>query len=302
MGFTKKVCNGSQKKKFSNIKRYFAYFSTALKLFNSRRKYERIIAWQQFFGIILCWLLKIFHSKSNVKITILTFIYKEKKGFFGKLYKRFVKKALTSKQLEYVIVLSSSEIDYYSNIFDIKKDLFRFIPIGIDKKPKYEIDDEGYFLSAGRSNRDYQFLINAFKEIPKSKLVIICDNLNCKQVPSNVIILNNCFGNEYEKYISKCHCMIISLCNEPVSSGQLVANNAMVYNKPIIATINSGITDYVIDKENGLIIEKNVNDLQNAIAYLSDSNNYNKIANSKIRFSEYDYGKKLNCLLRNVKE
>lgn len=59
----------------------------------------------------------------------------------------------------------------YSNLFGIDKERFSVMKLGIeDMKKDYpcEKTDKQYFLSAGRSNRDYSFLCDAWDTMNKS--------------------------------------------------------------------------------------------------------------------------------------
>ncbi len=285
----KKVSNGTHKNLFCNIKRYYKYFSFSFKRFLQRKRYNKIVAWQQFYGIIMCFFLNFFHSKVQIDILIMSFIFKEKKGIKGKIYKWFISKALRCKQLKKIIVLSSYEIDSYSNYFGIPKDKFEFIQMGLDRQIDYPIVKGDYYLSAGRSNRDYDFLVKTFKKINK-KLFIISDTYKNDSLTDNIKILSSCFGDEYEKMVANCFAMIISLCDTPISSGQLVANLAMVYKKPIIATNNPGIIDYVINGKNGFIIQKDELELLKVIDLLENDELYSKISDSQMKFSSFDCG------------
>lgn len=292
------VCNGTQKSKFKELKRYLTYYKVGKKLFKNNDKYSKVVAWQQFFGIFMCYFLSKKKKKSNCEIIILNFIFKEKKGFIGKKYKNFVFTALKCKNIKKIVVLSSSEIEYYSKVFNLPKDMFVFIPIGVDRNPKFESTTGDYFLSAGRSNRDYDFLVESFKKMD-GKLVIISDKYKNNNLPSNVTILDSCFGDDYEKMVANCYAMIVSLTDEPISSGQLVVNNAFMYKKPVIVTNNPGIIDYVDDKTEGYIIEKNFDELKEAIDNLKKKDNYKKMSDSIDMYSEYGYGEKVRKLFED---
>ncbi len=291
----KSISNRKQKG-ISNIERILKYIFFPFKVFLRKKKYSKIVAWQQFYGLFLCFYLRFFHCKKGPKIVILTFIYKQKRGIKGRIYKRFVKYSLGCKFLKKLVVLSNYEIDFYSNLFSISKDKFSFCHIGDDSNKIFDIQKGDYFLSAGRSNRDYDFLVNYFSKHPEIKLVIISDKYRKEGLSSNISILSNCFNEDYERMLASCYAVIISLCEEPISSGQLVALRALKYEKPIIATNNPGIIDYVLDNQNGYVIEKKEDALDRAIINLKNEDIYERISNSKIKFSNIEYGKQVNKL------
>lgn len=288
----KKICNGRRKNRLSNFKRIIAYFNSGRYLFSHVKDYCNIVTWQQMFGIICCFLISFFKPKCKANIYILNFIYKEKKGLIGKWYYSFVKRALCSTQLKKIFVLSSYEIGYYSKLFKVPSDKFVFSHIGLDKKPLFEIRNDGYYLSAGRSNRDYDFLVSFFYG-RKEKLIIISDTYKNNKLSDNIIILDNCFNDDYERMVANSFSVIIALDDNPISSGQLVASLAFLYQKPVLASNNPGIIDYVIDGTNGFIFEKSKESLEKCIEALNNPKVYLALINSIEPFSEYNYGCKV---------
>jgi len=286
----KKVCNLSQRNVFNSLKRYICYISIGFKSFCERRSVGKFVAWQQFFGLFYCYFLHIFHSKTETDIYILTFIYKKKSGLIGKMYHSFIVKALSVQQLKRVFVLSNYEVEYYSSLFKLDKSLFCAEKIGLDTKRLFEPEKGSFYLSAGRSNRDYVFLVEAFRSFPKRSLVIVCDTLKVDNLPDNITVLTNCFNEDYELLLSKSFAVILSLSDEPISCGQLVLNNAFNYGKPVIVTNNPGITDYIIDRHNGIVIGKNIEDLNDALNWLESSDNYQDISGKSKPYSELEYG------------
>lgn len=285
-----KVSNKTQKSFFNNMARYIKYFFFAFRIFCGRKKYDKIIAWQQFYGIFLCFFLRFFGCKKGPNVTILTFIFKEKNGLKGKLYKKFVNYALGYNNINKIVVLSSYEVEKYKATFANSNKKFVFCKIGNDNKPKFDIVKGDYYLSPGRSNRDYDFLVNAFKKIDK-KLVIISDTYKNRKIPKNITILDSCFKDDYEKQIANCRAVIISLDDIPISSGQLVCLKAYQYQKPIIVTNNLGIIDYVTANVDGFIINKNYDELFEAIRKIEDDDIYDKMAKHSKLYTLYDYGK-----------
>lgn len=55
--------------------------------------------------------------------------------------------------------------------------------------------------------------------------------------------------------MSKCHCVLIPLKDLTMSSGQLVALQAMSLGKPVICTNSDGIKDYVINEVTGFLVD-----------------------------------------------
>ena len=286
------ISNSKHKYFFQRFIRYYKYFSFSFKKFLCRKKYSSIISWQQFYGLFLAFFLVIFNRKNGPQITILNFIYKKKKGIIGKVYYHFVKCALKYKNINKICVLSSNEIPYYESIFCFLNRKFVFCKIGIDDKSEYEIEAKkgDYFVSAGRSNRDYNFLIDVFSKT-KEKLYILSDTYKRNDLPKNILIFDNCFNEDYERMVANSLAAVISLDDVPISSGQLFALNAFKYKKPVIATRHPGINDYISDGIDGFLVNKNIDEFIIALKKLRDPNIYNSLCTNAKKYTSIDYGK-----------
>jgi glycosyltransferase involved in cell wall biosynthesis len=265
-------------------------FVCSFKIFIKRRQISNIIFWQQFFGLIFVFYCRLFNVKKNFNVIVVTFIYKEKKGLIGKIYYKFIKYIVTSKYIDRIICFSTAECEYYSKIFNVDKEKFKFIHIGIeDSSAEYQniekSDSEKFLLAVGKSNRDYKFLIDSLNG-SEYKVKILCNTLNEKH-QDNIEIYNNIFGKEYLKLLKQCYAVIIPLKDENISSGQLVMLQAMMLEKPIIITKSNTISDYVKDDFNAIIIEKNQRELINAINRINEQEFYKEITkNGRKKFEE----------------
>lgn len=251
-------------------------------------KSAKIIAWQQFYGLLYCFYNKLLRINQSVNVTILTFIYKERKGFVGKLYKWFISYCLSCKNLKNVIVFSENEIDYYSKCFPKYSDKFKFYPLGIASIPKdrYKIDCElyaqKYIFTSGASNRDYEFMISALNGT-KYNVKIACQGLNLPH-EKNIEILNNVHGTKMLSYLYNCKIVVIPLKDLNISSGQLMILQAMQLGKPIIVTNNKSVYSYIKDYYNGFIISNDKNELLKKVNILfNDKNIYDKMSQNEIQ-------------------
>ena len=203
----------------------------------------------------------------------MTFIYKPKASWLGQVYFKFVRYALQSKFLKTVFVYSEGEVEYYSGLFDVPASLFRSVRLGVeDERGQLAafVRDGGYFVSAGRSNRDYAFLYSTWKG---RKLRIICDTLD-QESTDEILCLKDCHNEEYLKQIAGCRAVIIPLLDENISSGQLVLLHAMMLGKPVIITKNNALNEYVIPNGTGFVIEKTKESLMGALEELDNEEKY----------------------------
>ena len=283
--------------------RYAKYFLTPMKIAKNRNNYDKVLAWQQFYGLILAFYFRLMHVKESPEIIVLTFIYKPKKSLIGKIYDKFMRYIVTSGYIKYFVVFSESEKRRYADYFDIPEAQFIFETLGYEDKTKDvpRLESEDFYLAAGRSNRDYKFLTEAWSK-RKEKLEIICDTLNLKSATENIKILTNCHDDDYFRELAKCRAVIVPLEDTDISSGQLVIIQAMMYGKPVIVTENNTVTDYINSGRTGLVIKKTKNDLSDAICALSDEKYYEEISAAErsqyeSKFSVYAMGTAIGKLL-----
>lgn len=270
---------------------------------------KKIVAWQQFFGFFFLLYCQLFHVKRNVNVLVLTFIYKERKGLAGRIYKSFIKNILENPRLKKVVVYSENEVRFYSGIFPSVKDKFIFLPLGIskivlkDENNKFAKSSD-YIFTAGASNRDYDFLFSVFKD-SKYSVKIACDNLSDRGI-SNIEVLHNVHGNGMFEYLHKCKMVVIPLKNLDISSGQLMLLQAMQMGKPIIVSNNKGIYDYITDGKDGFIVE---NDKRKWLAKVEDlfdnpelysAVSCHQMNSFNTKFTDYSLGKNVGYEFRKL--
>ncbi len=253
----RKKSNKDRKGKFNNLKRYFKYFFFSFNVFTHRKKYNKIVAWQQFYGLLFAFFCRLFHVKKRNDLTIMTFIYKPKKGFIGKIYFKFMRYIVTSKYIDRFIVFSSSEVTQYNNDFNINDNRFKYIPLGEDiiKKVKTnEINESNFVFSSGFSNRDFNFLIDVAHRLPNIKFMIYADYCYKKD---NVVVTDELVGDKLDELLEKCRIVAVPL-KENRQSGQLTVIHAMEAGVPVIVTNADAMKDYIRDNDNGFICENSV--------------------------------------------
>lgn len=250
-----KITNMLQNGIMENMLRILFYFLFPLTIVIQRSNYDKIIGWQQFYGLNFAFWCRIFHLKKVNDLTVMTFIYKKKHGFIGELYHKYMRYVLTSKYIDRLICFAKEECKYYSDLFGIDEHKFIYIPLGIrDIKVNNDTVDEGFLFATGRSNRNYDFVIETLSGT-KYNLIIANDVYKRTDLPQNITLLQSCYGKDMIKMMSKCHCVLIPLTDLTVSSGQLVALQAMSLGKPVICTNSDGIKDYVKNGETGILVD-----------------------------------------------
>lgn len=167
------------------------------------------------------------------------------------------------------------------------EDKFCFVPLGIGKIEGLAVSKGKYVFSTGRSNRNYDFLIEALAGT-NFEIRIACNGYQYKGLSdtSKVTILHNCFGRDMLRELSGAFCVVIPLGNVHISSGQLVILQALQLGKPVIVTENDTVKDYINDGENGYIIKNERDALISRLERIEDDIIYNTLSkNAKIAFN-----------------
>lgn len=284
--------------------RYFVYFAFSFLMFLKRNRYEQVVAWQQFYGLLIAFFCRVFHVKRAPKIYIMTFIYKPKHS----LYHKFMQYIVSSRYITKMIVLSDEERNYYATLFGQPVEKFFSTRIGVtDQAFNFppSADRKKYYLSVGRSNRDYNFLRNVWKK-SYGELIIICDSYK-EEPKEGITVLTHCYGEEYLQYVSNCYAQIIPMEDENISSGSLSFLQAMMLSRPTIVTENKTVHDYIESGRTGFIIKKTSQDLENVLLWLEDKDNYSRMCTAARReyekkYSETALGKHIGKLLKLEKD
>lgn len=286
------ICNKYRFGKLSNMLRYIKYFLFSFRIFVNRKRFDNIVAWQQFYGLLFALYCNFFGVKKVNKLTVMTFIYKPKKGFLGKVYYKMMKNMVNSKYIDQIICYSKHECGLYINLFSADQSKFKFVHLGknliipSDTLSKSHISKK-YVLSVGISNRDYNFLIDALKDTDYDVLIFADKNYNHKY--SNITISNEYIGEKIYDYLLQSLCLVVPLDNPEISAGQLTILQAMQVGIPTVVTASKGIDDFISDGENGFIIPKDKEALLSTLRMLrEDDNKYKQIqASARNRYFQY---------------
>lgn len=243
----------------SSFKKKFNFFLFPLKVLAKRKELGTIISYQQFYGLIYAFYCDILHLKKRNHLIVTTFIYHPKQGLKGRLYRWFVRRAVCSPILDKIVCFSSSEPAYYAKLLDAPADKFVYVPLAVEDLGRYsEIippPQQRFILAVGKSNRDYDFLVDALKDAPY-QVRILSDTYQRKDTGKNIRVYSDVFGQDYFNMLADCYCVVVPLQDVHISAGQLVFLQSMMFGKPVITTQSDTVTDYITDGQNGFIIAK----------------------------------------------
>lgn len=242
---------------------------------------------------------KLFKVKDYPEIYIMTFIYKNNKS---RVFSKFVKYAVDPRYIKKLIVMSDSEKQFYSKELKLDGSLFYCTRVGVKDETnsiKQNITEK-YYLAVGRSNRDYKFLRDAWKN-EYGKLIIVNDSYK-EPEKDGIICLKKCYGRDYLQMVANCYAEVIPLNDKNISSGALSFLQAMMFSKPVIVTSNMTVKDYIKSGYNGVIIENTSEELEGAINQLENPILYQKIASNarkeyEEKYSELILGKDIGSMI-----
>ncbi len=301
------VSNWGRNSLWKKIKRMLVYFFAPLRIFFKRKKYCQIVGWQQFYALIYCFYCRLFHVKKVNKVYVLNFTYKKKKGVVGKIYYRFMRYILKSKYIDIIFVLSYNYIDECASVFNVDKNKFKTLPFGVpDLYEQYKEKqlNEEFVLSIGRSNRDYDWLINQWRSIDYP-LYIISDTYKPSiEVPSNVRIIDNISGENQYPYMVSCRALVLPIDVGSICSGDTVLLTAMSFNKNVIVTKDSTLSEmYIENKKDGFVVDKSNNELKSVIDdIVKNKIDLGSIAREKFvnNYSRFTMGKNIGKAISEV--
>ena len=259
------IANWKRTGKGSELKRYAKYFGVGFLYFLKRGNYHAIVGWQQFYALIFCFFCSLFHVKKRNFVVALNFTYKPKGGLLEKPYRWFMGKCVCPDYLDYLHVPSEEYADSFGRDFGFPRERIIVAPFGVDDR--YEafsamaaplgFEKDGYALAIGRSNRDYDFLIRAWRGVDYP-LVIISDTYRGNAEDENIRILTDVAGEASYPWIANCGLMIIPIDDETICSGDTVLLTAMSVGRKVLITAPSALAQmYITDGDNALLTEKN---------------------------------------------
>ena len=158
----------------------------------------------------------------------------------------------------YVCVCSSrSEGRYYESVFGWPSSKWAFVPFHTDPDLlNYEsADHDGFFLSAGRTFRDYRTLLQAFRmmDVPL-RIVSSPSNIELRDKLAHVTIDYDLPSSDLMKLMACAFAVVVPLEPRQISVGQSVVLQAMALGKPVIATRVNGTEDYIEHMKTGILV------------------------------------------------
>ena len=259
--------------KIGDLKRYIDYFQGGLQLYIHRRDYAHIVCWQQFYALTYGYYCNLFGNKTQCEVIACNFAFKEKRGKTKTVYKKFIQKSLRGNNVSYLHIPSKNYAKRICADFNYNKDNIIISTFGIsDVWNKYSIlaapdgyKKNSYMLAIGRSNRDYDFLIDVWEKV-HYPLVIISDTYKGTTNNPYIKIRRDIGGEDQYAWINNCKANIICLKDGNIASGDTVLLTSMSLAKIVVVSSPSTLAEmYIENKKNGLIINKHIEEFRDTI-------------------------------------
>lgn len=257
------------------------YIWVSFRLFMKSWSYDRIICWQQAYGIslgLLLHALEFLGLRAKADIDVLTFILTpaKRRGVWLKI----LKFSLSAKAVKKVIVYNLAEYELYKQLFPGVSHKFACTLYSAADVPRSFVESAevgDFYLAVGRSNRDHEFLRDYFAERPDRICHVLTDQ-KLQSRSSNFVVVDGVFGEAYFNYLSRCKAVIIPFLDPTASSGQLVYLQAIQLGKPVLVSVSRCLEGYLLDGETGLFFEKTVIGLDAALDHVEDISWYKKVS------------------------
>jgi glycosyltransferase involved in cell wall biosynthesis len=253
----------------------------------------------------------IWYTYGPSKTLLLTKYFKQEK-FFRKLTVLLWRKLLYQKNkcvvkthIDKLLAISKYAAERTKQFYGRKPEIL-YLPI--DVKKFYNKPSEDFYLTVSRlePNKRIDMIVNAFKKMPDKKIIIVGDGSQRKYLEKlargykNIIFLGRVEEEELLELYARCIAFIFVPILEDYG---LVVLEAMAAGKPVITVNEGGPTETVIHGKTGLIIEPNINEIVNAVRFLTkeraESMKTNCINRAK-KFSMEIFFKKMDYIIKKT--
>ncbi|TQV71754.1 glycosyltransferase [Exilibacterium tricleocarpae] len=214
-----------------------------------------------FFEYVFIAFLKVFTWK-RVKIALFDLILKYPGSTRLETYIAFVK-GFFLRRFDCIFVIHRDTTGYEEH-YGLRREKFHYIPFKANnyfRRDDYEIKDEGFVLSLGGSQRDYETLCQA-AEGQDWPVVIVCrDDSRARhnallphRFPGNVKHISDFVDAEHwNRLLSSCTLVVVPIREEAIQpAGISVYLEAMIYRKACIVTKGASSVG-IIDRNNRAI-------------------------------------------------
>ncbi len=109
-------------------------------------------------------------------------------------------------------------------------------------------------FSGGHTNRDYDLLLEAAEELPRTRFLLACSvaTILPPRIPFNVSIVKDTPPEEFHRMMATSRMVVVPLASDLGSSGQMVALAAMQFGKIVVYADYPCLSQYFEDDVTGI--------------------------------------------------
>ena len=208
------------------------------------------------------------------------------------------------------IVHSRAEIAACSEWLGLPPQRFEFVPFqrAVPAVEVAENLERPFVLSMGSAQRDYKLLMPVLGGLGYPAVVVAgAHALQGISVPDNVEVRSGLSAQQCNELLQRARLNVIPVDNTITASGQVTLVDAMMFGRPVIVTRGPASVDYVVDREDGWLVEPgDAADLREALRALwenasaRDAMGQAARVNAVAKFSDEAIGRVLGRVLREV--
>ena len=173
--------------------------------------------------------------------------------------------------INFFFTTSEKEIEIYYRQFGIRPEMMAFWPMTpAAYLLKKDISSRGdYLFSYGNSDRDYDMLIQAVKNLPVKTVIVSRTYQPTYPLPSGIVLIREKSWDELLALIESSRMVILPLKSYNVAAGQLCMLETLALGRPLIVTRNMATVEYAVDGKTALFFDaKDAETLSDHIRYL----------------------------------
>ena len=215
------------------------------------------------------------------KVMLYGEMYEPNRGPLGLLEKLFIR--MMDRSIARYVVYSRAEAANFAHTWGIDPAKINVCNFYL-RKAKMALSlpalpPEPHIFAGGNSFRDYEALLGAARQLPEYEFVLCTTRLaQRKDLPSNVKVSWPPLDEYYALMFSAALVIIPLQPRLHRSAGMLTYLEAMWYKKPFIVSNAPGVRDYVLDREDGLIVDGTIENYIQGIRWMLNPANKERVA------------------------
>jgi glycosyltransferase involved in cell wall biosynthesis len=255
------INNSSQMLSTSRLLRiivlHIRYLNLSLRAIFQSKKDDIIVCFLDIIGLYVFLLSKLLFKR--ISIIPINIMFNDRNEFISKM-KRCLFRTMLKDSAVYPTVNSEGLSFLYKNLFKIPDKHFFILHDCYGKLKKYEkpfSEGNDTIFCGGTNGRDWKTLGQTARLLPDLKFVIAgpAKNTLGNNMPPNIEYYFNIPFSEFQRLIKECSVLALPIDTE-APAGLIVLFSAGLMSKPVIATDNVTMREYITSGENGFLIKR----------------------------------------------